>query len=93
MPYIVAATRGSMITARRDDHEITRNSSWFKVIEENGLPRGDDGDDDLISINEDNEPLVPELEPPENEVDDVVELRRSTRVTGEPVRYPMDVPQ
>ena len=31
-PYEITAIKGSMITAERADHQITRNCSWFKNI-------------------------------------------------------------
>ena len=51
-PYQVSAKKGSMITATRSDHKITRNSSYFKVFkgqpptqideeEENDIPADD----------------------------------------------------
>ena len=40
-PYTITAIKGTMVTAKRGDVEVTRNSSWFKpyyafVEEENG---------------------------------------------------------
>ena len=32
IPYTITAINGSMITAERTDHTITRNCSWFKII-------------------------------------------------------------
>ena len=29
---MITAINGSMITAKRTDHKITRNCSWFKII-------------------------------------------------------------
>ena len=34
-PYVVIEQKGTMVTAERDDKEITRNSSLFKRMEEN----------------------------------------------------------
>ena len=31
-PYCIIQKKGSMITAKRDDHKITRNSSYFKLV-------------------------------------------------------------
>ena len=41
-PYIIKCRKGNMITGWRDDHIITRNSSFFKKIES-----GKDVSDDL----------------------------------------------
>ena len=70
-----------MITAVRGGHHITRNSSFFKRVP--------DSDDDFESITctedaEDND----ESSENENPI-----LRRSKRITAQPVPYPMDVPQ
>ena len=32
LPYIIHKKKGSMITAKRNDHEVTRNSSHFKIL-------------------------------------------------------------
>ena len=44
-PYTVVAVKGTMVTAKRQDHEITRNLSHFKLIgkyavnDEQSIPR------------------------------------------------------
>ena len=35
IPYVVKEQKGTMVTAARENKEITRNSSQFKQIEEN----------------------------------------------------------
>ena len=46
VPYRITATNGSMITVSRDDHVITRNSSFFKKIPE----RTEDNDRDVNDV-------------------------------------------
>ena len=79
--YTISQKKGNMITAVRGGHYITRNSSFFKRVP--------DSDDDFESITctedaEDND----ESSENENPI-----LRRSKRITAQPVPYPMDVPQ
>lgn len=60
-PYKVIKIKGSMITARNNDHTITRNSSFFKLIDKSHkfcesrqpyyLPPLDDDDEQEISPN------------------------------------------
>ena len=85
--YKVVQRKGNMITAERTGHKVTRNSSFFKKVPE-------EGDDELSS-----DELPPNIDDPitTNEQggqsgDSNEGLRRSTRVTGAPVRFPMDVP-
>ena len=86
-PYVVIYKKGTMITARRKDRKITRNATWFKVIPDDSRSSENsdfDGGSAIFSDSPEDE------EAPTNEGP---ELRRSTRVTAQPVRYPMDVPQ
>ena len=87
--YEVVNRKGNMITAERRGHKVTRNSSFFKKVPD---------DDDELSSDE----LPPEID---NNISSIPTdegrsqpsntnggLRRSSRVTGAPVRFPMDVP-
>ena len=67
-PYTIQKVKGSMITAERADHQITRNSSYFKLLPPaSGMPRGTgstpaaaDSDDDLDDfIDQPRDPAVP----------------------------------
>ena len=88
-PYVVTKRKGNMITATRDDHVITRNTSFFKFIDEHPQFSYDQVSDGESTIGDTDRPAVPigplEIEPGE------APLRRSSRATGQPVRYPMDV--
>ena len=53
-PYEVINKKGSMITARREDHQITRNSSFFKTVKNSPhIPPSDDQTDDTINLEKD----------------------------------------
>ena len=88
-PYVVIRMKGNMVTANRNDHEITRNISFFKRINSYVLERHEESDDDDVGPVM-GTPVVNTEGPEEPENDETV-LRRSTRVTAQPVRYPMDV--
>ena len=112
-----------MITAERNDHLITRNSSFFKKVDgciatyHHEANETDDDDDDYTRV-ERNEPVQPangndianepthpvndndpmnadandyDNELTQKEEDERSLPRRSKRVTGEPMRYPMGV--
>ena len=51
-PYTVSRVKGSMVTATRDGHSITRNSSFFKKIEPEAqdIPADPDDDDEGDTI-------------------------------------------
>ena len=50
-PYEVINKKGSKITARREDHQITRNSSFFKTVKNSpNIPLSDDQTDDTINL-------------------------------------------
>ena len=92
-PYVVTKRKGNMITAEREDHVITRNTSFFKYIDETLQFAGNQDqveDSDCDSAIGDTNRLVDQNEPQEHESNEIP-LRRSSRVTGQPVRYPMDV--
>ena len=74
-----------MITAYRGQHYITRNSSFFKKVPDTEEDLEDSFDHLQNNIASDAD---------EDVLDDIPEpvLRRSERVTAQPVRYPMDVP-
>lgn len=52
-PYAVAKVNGSMVTATRDGHSITRNSSFFKKIisKTKDVPTVLDEEDERIVVN------------------------------------------
>ena len=84
-PYRVIERKGNMIIAERGQKTVTRNTSFFKKI-----PSTVEFNDDMKiemndTIDSDDDDLSAENEQRT--------LRRSTRVTGQPVRYPMDVLQ
>ncbi|XP_038060081.1 uncharacterized protein K02A2.6-like [Patiria miniata] len=51
-PYIVTDTRGSMITARRGSHRVTRNISRFKRINDQPQPSHDSDESDLDDLSD-----------------------------------------
>ncbi|ESO96074.1 hypothetical protein LOTGIDRAFT_160059 [Lottia gigantea] len=59
-PYTVIAVKGSMIMAKRHEHCITRNSSYFKIIPNNVSISYEEG----IEFNNDNP--NPMIHPPDN---------------------------
>ena len=85
-----------MVTAEREDHRITRNCSFFKMID---IPSSDDeqvdgADDNQVTVatepnNENNSSGESDVNTSES--DAIIPPSRSTRVTRQPVRYPMDV--
>ena len=86
-PYVVIKRKGNMIVAKRDDHQITRNTSFFKVISGNQHDNinDDESDNDTISIvpretgrddANDTHITVEAVEPV---------IRRSTRVSAPPM--------
>ena len=46
-PYIIVKINNSMITAKRENHEITRNSSFFKLVSKSNYT-------DMLDIDYDN---------------------------------------
>ena len=97
VPYIVSDIKGNMVTAKRDDHVITRNNSFFKVIDEKFIDKNTEDDNDFETVINVPPHDVSAEDLPQADVyaeDNVVQgqcIRRSTRATGQPVRYPMDV--
>ena len=78
-PLTVINKKGNMIEARRGTKVVTRNSSFFKKVKVSA------SEEDMLDDNI----LYDNLSDTEEEP----VLRRSIRVRGAPVRYPMDVPQ
>ena len=61
-PYVVTTEKGSNVTARREDKEITRNSSFFKSVSPNiGIAAEED---DLVQETLPTDAQVTEEEPP-----------------------------
>ena len=81
-----------MIVAKRNDHTITRNTSFFKPVQANNSRekeiREDDSDDDFELLSSANDTVN---NSDDEDVSEEHALRRSTRVTSAPVRYPMGV--
>ena len=55
------AVKGTMITAKRRDHEITRNSSDFKVVSDD-IPLSEHSDDDSEDGDHDRVTVQPEAQ-------------------------------
>ena len=96
VPYKVTKRRGNMIVAKRGNDTITRNSAFFKLVktDRNDVDdQGTDDDDDFEITNFGTNTNNHQDETPDDDVSSNTPptLRRSTRVTAEPVRYPMDV--
>ena len=86
-PYKVIEHKGNMIIAERaDGRRMVRNSSFFK----RWLGVTEDAGREMIPMNEQNNNGT-ERSGEQNVVNEP--LRRSTRLTTEPVRYPIGVPQ
>ena len=52
-PYVVTERKGTMVTAKRKEKEITRNTSHFKRIEEShmtGVEAEDESDNEAVKI-------------------------------------------
>ena len=64
-PYTVIAVKGTMVTAKRQNHEVTRNSSYFKLIP--GHVR-DDEQSDNDSTDEEVKPIQQEGQQQENQL-------------------------
>ena len=76
-PYIITAVKGTMITARRGERSVTRNSSFFKpIVQQLGQPiithSGQsmdlsDGEDDIIQLDQHQPANVaaPQQQPPQ----------------------------
>ena len=76
-----------MIVAKRHDHVITRNTSFFKIVENNHSHEitSSESDYDSDSITSNSAAVV--VPPTMNENGNEPGLRRSTRVSVPPVRY------
>lgn len=65
-PYVVCESKGTMVTAKRDDKEITRNPSFFKKVNESTKVKQEVDDDDGVTLQPDcpKTPVVsPEVAP------------------------------
>ncbi|XP_041471780.1 uncharacterized protein K02A2.6-like [Lytechinus variegatus] len=64
-PFVVVSTKGSMITARRGKQTITRNASFFKVLDMSLVVDNTDSDFDCSDNEQDNEqmPDIPRRNP------------------------------
>ena len=59
IPYEVIKRKGNMIVTKRDNHTITRNSAFFKLVNDASerKVRDDDTDDDFESNGDEKNPL------------------------------------
>lgn len=83
-PYQVTDINGTMITARNNNHKITRNVSYFKKVSENCgkmEPKREEMDSDVTD--DDEEPETKAMEA-EVEVNKTPELRQSQRIRKRP---------
>ena len=58
-PYVVTERKGTLLTAKRNEKEITRNSSHFKSIDDShmiGVELDDESDDETV-----NKPIMPPM--------------------------------
>ena len=55
-PYIVTQRKGTMITAKREGKEITRNSSFFKKLDPDALANTEEPDDNDLTSSTENAP-------------------------------------
>ena len=55
-PYIVTQRKGTMITAKREGKEITRNSSFFKQLDPDALANTEEPDDNDLTSSTENAP-------------------------------------
>ena len=63
VPYTVTERKGTMVTARRNDKEITRNSSHFKRIDESHMTRAGSGYEDESDDEITYKPVAPPMPP------------------------------
>ena len=85
-PYLITGRKGNMLSASRGSRIVVRNSSFFKKIPISIVGDDTELDDDIIVDDEDDSEVECMAE-----IEEIPVLRRSTRVTGQPVRYPMDM--
>ena len=79
-----------MIVAHRQDHTITRNTSFFKIVNEHVCDNLSDDDSDYQTISIENRG-TPEVSANDGESTAETVLRRSTRESVTPIRYPTGV--
>ena len=93
-PYEITQRKGNMITAEWDNHRVAGNTSFFKYIEKIGHSTDNDDEEsdysnsEVVGIN-----VTENANENDSRENETVEerLRRSVRVNGQPVQYPMDV--
>ena len=90
-PYVVTKRKGNMIVARRHDHVITRNTSFFKIVENDNSHEITSNESDYESDSITSNAAAVAVPPTRNENDVEPVLRRSTRMSVPPVRYPAGV--
>ena len=79
-----------MLVAKRPDHTITRNTNFFKIVNENNYEKQSDDESDVETIDLENQG---QSDVGANDDESIAEpvLRRSTRESVPPVRYPVGV--
>ena len=95
VPYQVTKRKGNQLTAEIKRHRVTRNLSHFKKVSTVSHDYSSDSSYDDYDIHENVHVLSEsEVETSDDEQSEVEQLpMRSGRVTGQPLRYPMDVSQ
>ena len=81
-PFTVSSRKGSMVTATKEDEEITRNSSYFKVIKEE-----DDDTHLTVTQEEDDTEMSNNATSPEVQSDNLIKTD-SPKPQVETKRYP-----
>ena len=82
-PFTVEARKGTMVTAKRDSHTITRNVSFFKKI--SGLQNNTSADED--ESDDDDVPMTSALTRQEQDRQEPARPRRSERNRRQPNRF------
>ena len=54
-PYLVIRRKGNMLVAKRPDHTITRNITFFKIVNENNYEKQRDDESDVETIDLENQ--------------------------------------
>ena len=77
-PYVVTERKGTLVTAKRNKKEITRNSSHFKGIDDShmiGVELDDESDDETV-----NTPIMPPM--PSDHLPNIIEPRAVPRAAA-----------
>ena len=77
-PYVVTGRKGTLVTAKRNEKEITRNSSHFKRIDDShmtGVELDDESDDETVNV-----PIMPPM--PSDHPPNITEPTPATTAVG-----------